>query len=98
MVLKVQRLSEHATLPVRKSELAAGYDLAAAYNTTIPACGRGMVLTDLAISVPEKSYGRIAPRSGLAVFHGIGIGAGVIDEDYRGRSTARKHTWRERIW
>lgn len=27
---------------------------------------------------------RIAPRSGLAVKHGIATGAGVVDEDYRG--------------
>lgn len=28
--------------------------------------------------------GRIAPRSGLAAKHGIDVGAGVIDADYRG--------------
>jgi dUTP pyrophosphatase len=29
-------------------------------------------------------YGRIAPRSGLAVRHGIDTLAGVVDSDYRG--------------
>jgi deoxyuridine 5''-triphosphate nucleotidohydrolase (dut) len=29
-------------------------------------------------------YGRIAPRSGLAWKNHIDVGAGVIDEDYRG--------------
>jgi dUTP pyrophosphatase len=29
-------------------------------------------------------YGRIAPRSGLAVKHGVQTGAGVIDPDYTG--------------
>ena len=29
-------------------------------------------------------YGRIAPRSGLAVKHFLDVGAGVIDADYRG--------------
>src|SRR5205807_8741763 len=29
-------------------------------------------------------YARIAPRSGLAANHSIDIGAGVIDQDYRG--------------
>ncbi|OAA68105.1 DeoxyUTP pyrophosphatase [Niveomyces insectorum RCEF 264] len=30
------------------------------------------------------TYGRVAPRSGLAAKHGINTGAGVIDADYRG--------------
>jgi dUTP pyrophosphatase len=41
-------------------------------------------VTDLQIHVPEGFYGRIAPRSGLALHHHIDIGAGVIDENYRG--------------
>lgn len=44
-----------------------------------------MVDTDLAIAVPEGTYGRIAPRSGLAVKNFIDTGAGVIDADYRGQ-------------
>ena len=32
--------------------------------------------------MPPKVYGRIAPRSGLAVNHGITVGAGVIDMDF----------------
>jgi dUTP pyrophosphatase len=38
----------------------------------------------LAIAIPEGHYGRIAPRSGLAVKNFIDVGAGVIDMDYRG--------------
>jgi len=37
----------------------------------------------LAVAVPDGSYGRIAPRSGLAT-RGITVDAGVIDADYRG--------------
>jgi len=37
-----------------------------------------------AICVPEGTYGRIAPRSGLAWKSHIDVGAGVIDEDYTG--------------
>ena len=40
--------------------------------------------TDLQIKVPHGTYGRVAPRSGLAWKHHIDIGAGVVDEDYRG--------------
>ena len=36
------------------------------------------------MALPEGTYGRVAPRSGLAVKHGIDTGAGVVDADYRG--------------
>lgn len=55
-----------------------------AHDYVIPATGRVLVQTDLALCVPLGSYGRIASRSGLAVDHGIEVGAGVIDGDYRG--------------
>jgi dUTP pyrophosphatase len=51
---------------------------------TIPARGRALVPTDISISVPVGTYGRVAPRSGLANKHGIDTMAGVIDADYRG--------------
>lgn len=40
--------------------------------------------TDLQVMIPEGCYGRIAPRSGLAVKNFIDVGAGVVDSDYRG--------------
>ncbi len=40
--------------------------------------------TDLSLAIPPGTYGRIAPRSGLALKHAIGVGAGVIDADYTG--------------
>lgn len=41
-------------------------------------------MTDIQIELPSGCYGRVAPRSGLAAKHFIDVGAGVIDEDYRG--------------
>lgn len=35
--------------------------------------------------MPAGTYGRVAPRSGLAAKHGIDTMAGVIDADYRGQ-------------
>ena len=58
--------------------------LSSAYNIVIPANGREVVKTDLQIAVPDDCYGRIAPRSGLAIKHFIDVGAGVIDKDWRG--------------
>eukprot|EP00742_Colponemidia_sp_Colp-10_P009355 GILJ01010193.1.p1 GENE.GILJ01010193.1~~GILJ01010193.1.p1 ORF type:complete len:168 (-),score=28.93 GILJ01010193.1:131-634(-) len=82
--LFVKKLSEHATIPARASAGAAGYDLSSAHECVVPAKGKQIVKTDLAISVPAGCYGRVAPRSGLAWKNFIDVGAGVIDEDYRG--------------
>jgi dUTP pyrophosphatase len=83
-VLRVKKLSEFAVIPSRGSPLSAGYDLSAAYEITVPARGKALVKTDLAMVIPETCYGRIAPRSGLAWKKHVDIGAGVIDADYRG--------------
>eukprot|EP01025_Chloroclados_australasicus_P004610 TRINITY_DN1118_c1_g1_i1.p2 TRINITY_DN1118_c1_g1~~TRINITY_DN1118_c1_g1_i1.p2 ORF type:complete len:191 (+),score=24.97 TRINITY_DN1118_c1_g1_i1:70-642(+) len=82
--LQIKKLSEKAIVPTRGSKKAAGLDLYSSEGLTIPARGRALVKTDIAISLPGHTYGRIAPRSGLAVKHGIDCGAGVIDEDYTG--------------
>ena len=83
-VLKFHKLSSNAMAPVRGSEFAAGMDLFAAEAKTIPSKGRALVKTDLQVALPDGCYGRIAPRSGLAYKKGIDVGAGVIDQDYRG--------------
>ncbi|XP_026019371.1 deoxyuridine 5'-triphosphate nucleotidohydrolase, mitochondrial isoform X1 [Astatotilapia calliptera] len=83
-VLKFAKLSEHATTPTRGSAKAAGYDLYSAYNYSIPPMDKAIVKTDIQIAVPHGYYGRVAPRSGLAAKHFIDVGAGVVDEDYRG--------------
>lgn len=82
--LFVKKLSEYATVPTKGSKLAAGYDLYSAYHYVIKGRDKEMVKTDLQIALPSGCYGRVAPRSGLAWKHSIDVGAGVIDEDYRG--------------
>ena len=92
-LLQVAKLSEHATIPTRGSSSAAGYDLYSAEDTTIPARGKGLVKTDIQVKVPHGTYGRIAPRSGLAWKQHIDIGAGVVDEDYRGNVGKLEKKW-----
>jgi dUTP pyrophosphatase len=82
--LFVKKLSENATLPVKGSQFAAGYDIASAYDYVVPARGKELIKTDLSWTCPHGTYGRIAPRSGLTWKNSIDIGAGVIDEDYLG--------------
>lgn len=55
-----------------------------AYDALVPARGKALVKTDIQIEVPDGTYGRVAPRSGLAWKNFIDVGAGVIDQDYRG--------------
>ncbi|KAA0715310.1 Deoxyuridine 5'-triphosphate nucleotidohydrolase [Triplophysa tibetana] len=83
-VLKFAKLTENATTPSRGSNRAAGFDLYSAYDYTVGSMDKVVVKTDIQIAVPHGYYGRVAPRSGLAVKHFIDVGAGVVDEDYRG--------------
>ena len=44
-----------------------------------------IIAIDTGITIPKGTYGRIAPRSGLALNHGINVGNAVIDSDFRGK-------------
>ena len=83
-ILKVQKLSNNPAPPKRSTDGAAGYDLCALQDYTMPAGGKGLVKTGLSISFPTGLYARIAPRSGLALKKFIDVGAGVVDSDYCG--------------
>ena len=76
-------LSPGAIAPTRGSSGAAGYDLYANEDATATYGEFTPVRTGVSVAIPAGYYGRIAPRSGLAAKHGIIIGGGVIDEDYR---------------
>jgi dUTP pyrophosphatase len=78
------RMTTHAVLPTRGSLKSAGLDLSSAYPYVVKARGKELVKTDLKVSLPDGTYGRIAPRSGLAWKNAIDVGAGVIDGDYEG--------------
>ena len=82
--LQVKKLSETAHLPVQGSQYSAGFDLHASVADVVPPRGQKLISTGLAFAIPHGSYGRVAPRSGLAVKNFIDVGAGVIDSDYRG--------------
>ncbi|XP_066594981.1 uncharacterized protein dUTPase [Prorops nasuta] len=82
--LKFAKLTDQAFAPQKGSALAAGYDLRSAYDYVVPAHGKELAKTDLQIEVPHGTYGRVAPRSGLAWKNHLDVGAGVIDADYRG--------------
>lgn len=94
MKLLIKKLFPDAVIPSYGSEGAAGLDLCAYGEHTVPSKTRKLIPTGLCVQwindnqnvdeKPEDYYLRIAPRSGLAVKHCVEIGAGVIDSDYRG--------------
>jgi dUTP pyrophosphatase len=84
MTLGIKKLSSDAILPTRGSIGAVGYDLYSNYDGVIPTSERMLISTGIAVVLPKGVYGRVAPRSGLAVKHGVQVGAGVIDPDYTG--------------
>jgi dUTP pyrophosphatase len=70
--------------PAYSSAEAAGADLFASAEVSLPPGGRAAVPTGLVLAIPPGHVGLVWPRSGLAVRSGIDTLAGVIDSDYRG--------------
>lgn len=81
--LLIKLLDDAARIPTKESE-EAGFDLTAVRGGIIPPKTRKLVGTGIAMTAPKGTYGRIAPRSGLASKRNVDIGAGVIDRDYNG--------------
>jgi len=82
--VKITKLNKSAIVPTRGSMKAAGYDLYTTEFHILKPGERRLFKTGLSLAIPSGMYGRIAPRSGLALKSGIDVLAGVIDEDYRG--------------
>lgn len=81
--------TEQIPLPSYATSGAAGMDLRACVvaPVTIPAGGRVLVGTGLAIDIRDPSLAAmVASRSGLSLKHGIRVaqGLGVVDADYHG--------------
>ena len=90
MKVSIRRLPEASDLPlpVRSTTHASGFDLRACIDgpLVVPAGGRALVPTGVAIAVPPGFEAQIRPRSGLALASGVTLlnSPGTIDADYRG--------------
>lgn len=93
MELKIKALSpkigREIPAPFYASAGAAAMDLHACVDeaVTIPAGGRAVIPTGIAIALPSAEYvALVFARSGLGIKHGIAPAncVGVIDSDYRG--------------
>lgn len=95
-VLYFKRLDQRATLPTRGSSSSAGLDIYSIDDLTIEPGQRTVARTGLSVAIAEGFYGRVAPRSGLAVNHGLDVLAGVVDADYRGELLCALHNTGDR--
>ena len=93
--IKFVKLSENAHVPTRGSKYAAGYDLAAAINSNVTIFPHQTlkIPTDLAIELPDNTFGAIYARSGIASKEGLRPAncTGVVDSDYRGNIIIALH-------
>ena len=88
IAIRLKRLphGEALPLPAYATTHAAGMDVVAAEDVTLPPGGRHAVATGFAIAIPEGYEVQVRPRSGLALKHGVTClnTPGTIDADYRG--------------
>ena len=77
-------MNNNTVMPEQGTPDLVGHDLFASAQSTMEPGEWKIVHTGIQMACPKGMYGRIAPQSGLAVKHGIHIGAGVIDKDYKG--------------
>lgn len=82
--ISIRLNSSSAQIPTRAESEAAGYDLYSDEPATLLPGERRAISTGISLAISPGHYGRIAPRSGLAVKNGIDTLAGVIDASYRG--------------
>ena len=81
-----KKLHKDSLVPKKGSPLAAGYDLYCYTDKDIiiESMGKSRIPTGISVQLPHNTYGRVAPRSGLTWNKFLDVGAGVVDEDYRG--------------
>ncbi|MFC1926057.1 dUTP diphosphatase [Chloroflexota bacterium] len=92
--LGVKLVHPASKLPTRMTQGSAGLDLYAVESIEVPPArynsdgyvdiGRALVPIGIILQLPPCTVGRIASRSGLSINFNIEVGAGWIDNDYRG--------------
>lgn len=86
MKIPLLRLDSELPMPRHAHDGDAGIDLFAREDVQIAPGEWLMTPTGIAVAIPRGYVGLVAPRSGLAARHGLGVvnGPGVVDSGYRG--------------
>lgn len=82
--VKIKRLHPDAAIPTKAHDTDAGLDLAAVEGVTIPARGRALLNTGIAIDLPHLHVGLVTGRSGNTIRRGLVGQLGIIDAGYHG--------------
>ena len=77
--LYYKKLIPEAVAPAKAHVDDAGFDICTTETFTLEPGQRYMTQSGIAVQLPRGTYGRLAPRSGLALKKGIDVLAGVID-------------------
>ena len=77
-------LSDGVKKPMQATKGAAGYDIFSCKRVVIKKGEMGVVDTGVSFEIPERYFGNVRPRSGLAKNYSVFAMDGVIDSDFRG--------------
>ena len=90
--VRIARIHPDARLPVRGSDLAAGFDLHSVERIEVKKGTTEMLPTGLVLAIPPGWEGQVRCRSGLGK-RGLILpnGVGTIDADYRGELMVLAH-------
>ena len=84
LLIKVNRSSNDVLILKKMYVNSTGHNLFASQIIKVHAGSRALVSIELRMAIPKGFFGRISPRSGLAVNRGILAFSGTIDSGYRG--------------
>lgn len=82
-VMTIAKLDHNAILPTKATTAAAGFDLYAPYDFTIPGFSVRTISTGIRATPPDGHYLMITGRSGLSQ-QGILTISGTVDPDFTG--------------
>ena len=82
--MQIVKMSSRAVIPTRATKYSVWLDFYSPSDYLIRPLNQIKIPTQIKIRVPQGHYGRLTPKSGLAMKHQIHVGAGVIDPDYTG--------------
>lgn len=82
--LQIKLLSDNATMPERRHDTDAGYDIYAAETKILEPQQKALVATDLAVNIPKGYVGLLTSRSGVSSKTHLVVETGKIDAGFQG--------------